>query len=449
PGSLNLLPPPARVLCPIAAGGRRLRDPGGLGGRLTDAGCPMGPVVHDRERFETLLAELFATFFNLPGDEVDAQITAALARIVDFLGVDRGGYGELSADGERLVVTHSFNRPGAPPMPSLVLDTDLPWYAALIRAGGILRLSNLPDDLPMKMDAERRHGKRQGNSSHVMIPMRVRDSICGVLGFGDFHVAREWPEGLVQRLRIVGEVFASALARKRADEAIEARETTIRRNRDMLRTLAAKLLGVQEEERRRIAREMHDDWSQRLAVLGIELTKLEGRLGDRESAMAILRNVREEMVRLSGDVHDLSRQLHPSILNDLGLAEALRSEAEHFQRREGISVDFHAGEVPQDLSDEVRICAYRVAQEALRNVGKHANARAVSVRLERRDEGLFLEVSDDGEGFDAAAGRCKEGLGLSSMSERLRLVGALLEVDSEPGRGARVSACIPLSAAPA
>lgn len=145
--------------------------------------------------------------------------------------------------------------------------------------------------------------------------------------------------------------------------------------------LTARLLHAQEEERRRIAREMHDDWTQRLAVLSIDIAKLEKCLGSPENALPLLRTMQEQLVGLAEDVHALSRQLHPSILDDLGLVEALRSECASFSRREGITVHYLPEEVPSRLSKEAALCIYRVSQESLRNIVKHAGVDEAWVSL--------------------------------------------------------------------
>ena len=134
---------------------------------------------------------------------------------------------------------------------------------------------------------------------------------------------------------LVGEIFANALARKRADQDLHAREESLRKTQDELRLLAGRLLQAQEDERRRIAREMHDDWTQRLAVLAIDAAKLETQLDPSSNAHRRLREMRGGLVSLSEDVHALSRQLHPSILDDLGLVDALRSECASVTRAGG------------------------------------------------------------------------------------------------------------------
>jgi PAS domain S-box-containing protein len=527
--------------------------------------------VQERLRFETLLAGLSATFVNLAAGQVDAQIELALRSLVEHLGVDRGGLAELLADQERLVITHSYQAPGVPPNPRTALNELLPWYARAIYQGEALRLSDLPGDLPAEATSEREYCLRVGLKSHVMIPLKVTGYVVGAIGFASFRGPRAWPDDLVQRLRLVGEIFTNALARKRADvviresegrfrlmaestpvmvwmsgpdklctyfnnhwldftgrplerqlgdgwsegvhpddlqrclhtygeafdarqefrmeyrlqrfdgeyrwildtgaprfgpdgtfegyigscidvtdqkqveETLRAREQSLRQTREGFRKLAARLLHAQEEERRRIAREMHDDWTQRLALLGIDMARLEKHLGAPEKALPLLRAMQGELVALSEDVHALSRQLHPSILDDLGLVEALRSECASFSRREGVAVFYRPEEVPAGLPKDVALCVYRVAQEALRNVAKHAAVNEAWVTLAAAGPDLVLRVQDEGVGFEPAGVRSQPGLGLSSMEERVRLVQAHLAVTSAPGQGTTVEVRVPLA----
>jgi signal transduction histidine kinase len=396
-------------------------------------------------RFESLLAELSATFVNLPANQVDSQIESALCRLVEFLEVDRGDLAEVLVDRKQLVITHSYHMPGVPPQPRTIVDDQLPWYAEAIYKGEPLRLVALPDDLPPEATLEREYCLRIGLKSHIMIPLKEMNSVVGAIGFASFRGCHEWPDDLVQRLRLVGEIFTNALARKRADEALRAGEQSLRQTREGLRKLAAKLLHAQEEERRRIAREMHDDWTQRLTLLGIEIAKLEKHIGAPETALPLLRTMQERLVSLSEDVHALSRQLHPSILDDLGLVEALRSECASFSRREGIAVVYRPEEVSARLPKDVALCVYRIAQEALRNLAKHAAVSEAWVILLASGPELLLRVQDTGVGFDPAGGHSQPGLGLSSMEERARLIQAKLSVTSAPGQGTTVEVRVPLA----
>jgi signal transduction histidine kinase len=248
-----------------------------------------------------------------------------------------------------------------------------------------------------------------------------------------FHAEGFSPAAVVH-LHPVSRIFTNPAARTRKGADRSVRET---------QDLAARLLHAQEEERRQIAREMHDDWTQRLAVLAIDLARLEKHLGDRETQL-LLAAIQEQTVRLSEDVHALSRQLHPSILDDLGLVGALCSECACFSRRERIRVVYLPEEVPASVPREGALCLYRVAQEALRNVAKHAAVKEASVSLAVIGSELVLRVQDKGLGFDPAGQHSGPGLGLSSMRERALLVQAVLSIASAPGQGTTIELRVPL-----
>ena len=233
--------------------------------------------------------------------------------------------------------------------------------------------------------------------------------------------------------------------RKRAEEALRASEQSLRRSRREHRILAGRLLQAQEVERRRVARELHDDLTQRLAALAIEVGGLEQRADQSGAIACALDGIREQLVRLSEDVHALSRQLHPAILDDLGLVDALRSECLCFTQREGVAVTYRPGRIPEDLPQDVALCFYRIAQEALRNIAKHARAGRARVVLAGTDADLILTVADSGVGFDPSRARQRPGLGLASMKERARLIRADLSIRSQPGRGTTIVVRVPLS----
>ncbi|MCU0223516.1 MAG: PAS domain-containing protein [Acidobacteria bacterium] len=230
-------------------------------------------------------------------------------------------------------------------------------------------------------------------------------------------------------IRLVG-ALTDVTERRLAEEAV--------------RDLSRRLIVAQEDERARLARELHDDLTQRLARLAIDVGRAEQE-GGGSRAEATMRLVREGLVRLSEDVHALSYRLHPSLLEDLGLAEALQVECDRFGRLSGIAVDLVLSDVPQPVSRGAALCLFRVAQEALRNVDRHARARTVEVRLQGLDGGLQLAVQDDGVGFDPAAVRGRRSLGHASMRERIHLAGGELDIESAPDQGTTVVAWVPLA----
>jgi signal transduction histidine kinase len=213
------------------------------------------------------------------------------------------------------------------------------------------------------------------------------------------------------------------------------------------RGLHGRLIRAHEEERARLARDLHDDVTQRLARLAIDAAQVE-RLPSAPAASEAMGGLREGLVRLSEDIHALSYQLHPSMLEDLGLVVALKAECERFARQESIPVDVKLREIPELVRPETALCLFRVAQEALRNVGRHAKAHTVQVSLRSLDGGLQLALCDDGVGFDPTTERVGPHLGLASMYERVQLLGGELDVESAPGRGTTILAWVPLKEKP-
>lgn len=234
--------------------------------------------------------------------------------------------------------------------------------------------------------------------------------------------------------------------RKQMDEALRESEAALRRSQKDLRTLAGKLLTAQEAERRRLAREMHDDLTQRLAILAIEAGKLEGQLESSGGGVPEkLRDMKEQMVKLAADVHAISRQLHPSILDDLGLVDAMEAECTSFSQREGIIVTYEAKNVPATLPKDLALSLYRITQEALRNIAKHAQIQEAHVSLVGTDDDVILMIEDHGVGFDRAQVRRKKGVGLASMEERVRLIQGDLSVQSRPGQGTVIEVRVSLT----
>lgn len=407
---------------------------------LKAAGCPLASHVREHHKFEHFLTELSATFVKILPSEVDRHITSALQKIVEFLDIDRSGFGELTPEGLRIL--QSYELPGIPPAPRVILEQAYPSYAKLLRKGDVFRI---PEDLPADATLERDYCYQVGMKSNLTIPLKSMGMVVGGLGFATFRHNRQWPGELIHRLCLIGEIFTNAIQRKRADAELRLKESRLHQAHEELRQLASKLLTAQEEERRRIAREMHDDWTQRLAILGISVAKLANHAETSDSIRQPLHDMQEELVRLSEDVHALSRQLHPSILEDLGLFEALRSECACFSRREGISVSYIPSGSIQSLPMDVALCVYRVAQEALRNIAKHAVVNQAKVMLSSTVDQLVLKIEDDGIGFNMESMRSQPGLGLSSMAERVRLIHANFCVTSAPGQGTVVEVCVPLA----
>ncbi|MBE8577268.1 sensor histidine kinase [Vibrio sp. OPT18] len=219
-------------------------------------------------------------------------------------------------------------------------------------------------------------------------------------------------------------------------------ELQVQQNETELRNLTSKLLYVQEEERRRVARELHDDLSQRLAVLSISIATLEldeSLLPAKER----LGSVKRDIVSVANDIHGLSRRLHPSILDDLGLIDALQSEIGSYADREMIAVHFETTSTKLDLDKASELGLFRITQEALRNIAKYSEATKVLVTLNVINQNLVFKIMDDGIGFDVAEAMKSPGLGLQSMTERARLINAKFDIESND-EGTTITVELPL-----
>ncbi|HJZ89648.1 MAG TPA: PAS domain S-box protein [Gemmataceae bacterium] len=220
-------------------------------------------------------------------------------------------------------------------------------------------------------------------------------------------------------------------------------EDKMRTSQQELKRLTGRLLEAQEVERRRVARELHDDVNQGLALLSMEMDLLAGirPTSSAEIADRVL-GLSGRVKELSSSVHDLSHQLHPSKLEHLGLVTAVRGLCRELEHSHGLHVKFTHQPDPGEVPVETALCLYRIVQEALRNVVKHSGTDHAAVELSGTADGIRLRVSDDGIGFDPAQGN--GGLGLVSMRERLDLVGGQMAINSRPGGGTRIDVHVAL-----
>jgi signal transduction histidine kinase len=240
---------------------------------------------------------------------------------------------------------------------------------------------------------------------------------------------------LVQRRRL-----------RRAEERVRRSQTELRASYDRIRDLGGRLLTAQDVERSHIARELHDDVSQQVALLSIDLQMLSGfDAPQEEDARRLVEEAMQRVQAIARSVHDLSHRLHPAKLRLMGLVSAIGSLQRDFSQS-GPAITFTHEHVPTPLPIDLTLALFRVAQEALRNAVDHSRATQVSIHLRGERHGLVMTIADDGAGFDVNA-EWGRGLGLISMQERLDPVGGRLTIQSTPGRGTRLDIVVPAVAA--
>ena len=233
---------------------------------------------------------------------------------------------------------------------------------------------------------------------------------------------------------------------RQAAEAIRKSEERLSESTRMIRSLAGKLITAQESERRRISLLLHDDVGQSVAAIGLTINRLKRKLpDDPQSIIAELDQVYRQLDSLTAQIRQLSHQLHPGVLEHLGLVKALRSHVTELSNEEQMEVKFAADVKTDPVPPEISVCIYRVALEALRNVSAHSGANSAHVTLSETSGWLVLEVSDSGKGFDVEKLGHGTGLGLASSEERVKLLHGSLEIRSVAHYGTRLTARVPLT----
>lgn len=243
----------------------------------------------------------------------------------------------------------------------------------------------------------------------------------------------------------INERIETEASLRKSDAKLENSQSALQQSQIELRALTARLLSAQDEERRRISRDLHDDINQRLAMMVVELEAIERRYpAVPESLASRLRSLQDNVTELSEDLRYIAYQFHPSVLDDLGLSIALRRLVDDFATRTGVKATLHQEKTPRFIPQPVATCLYRIAQESLGNVAKHANATEVDVELSQKEDLLSLEIKDNGIGFNVLSQQANGSLGLVSMEERAHQVKGKLDLDSQVGHGTTICVKIPL-----
>jgi signal transduction histidine kinase len=325
--------------------------------------------------------------------------------------------------------------------------------------------------LPLLLWAAIRFGPR--GSSAALVVVSIFEIWGAIRGFGPFAAQSAEMSALsVQLFLILASMplmFLAALIKEveRAQEAASHKEVRLELALDVaqqasqalgdsqeklhqshnhIRKLLGRLIDVQEAERRRISRELHDDLNQKIATLSMSISQLKRKLPMQDSELVDeLDRLRKTANGLTTEVRRLSHQLHPAVLEHLGLVTALESYIASFNDEEQINVQLTADIGDERIPFQTSICLYRVAVEGLRNVARHSDAASAAVLLKRVRDGLELQVSDSGKGFDVETFRLGGGLGLISVEERLRLLEGTCEIRSAPQRGTTLIARVPLT----
>jgi PAS domain S-box-containing protein len=259
---------------------------------------------------------------------------------------------------------------------------------------------------------------------------------------GEWRVV--WPDGSVHWLAAYWQVLVDDSGQASRVIGVNIDITERKQAEEALSDMTRRLVEAQEQERARIARELHDDIGQRLALLTVELTQLQENSPDFScETMSRMRELRRRAADISADLHSLSHELHSSGLEYMGAVGGIRSWCKEFGERQGMQIDFRSSGVPSSLPQDIGLCLFRVLQEALHNAAKHSGVRKIEVQLLGESGEISLIVSDLGKGFEVESGAQGRTLGLTSMRERVRLVNGMISIESKPMRGTTVRVRVP------
>jgi PAS domain S-box-containing protein len=392
-------------------------------------------VARENEERQSFLLAL-SDQLRGPGDPLDVQSTV-LRAVGEHFAVDRAFYSEIDLDGGEFWTNRAYE-PDSPTILGRFSLSDIPEIARRSQAGETLVISDVATDRQLS-DAERALLTEMGVSATIGVPLTRGNSWVATFGVHQYE-PREWTSNDVTLIRETAERTWVAVERARAEEALRQSEAHLQQSvteaTAELRTLSHRLLDVQEEERRRLALELHDEIGQVLTALSLQLA------GEPVPGPAQIETARAMISTLTEQVQHLSMELRPAILDHFGLIESLRSLCTQVELSTGVVVSFNSEGSDKAISGNGKISVYRIVQEALTNVARHSGARSASVDLDITDQSLQVAISDAGSGFVPAKVRISTGLG--GMRERVEILGGQLSIVSSPGKGTTIKAAIDL-----
>jgi signal transduction histidine kinase len=384
-------------------------------------------------------------------DEIETIIQRAIDVVSVIEHAEETGWFLLSEAGELQDIFHPIRSPFC--LRSVFEDglKQLPWCLAQLNAGEAVLIPSL-DNLPPAAEVDRQVLYAANVRSIAFLPSSPTSSRRTVLILLSTSAETVWSDGIVEQSILLENIFSNAYQRKLAEDSLSlltvetliehrSAERELRRKQSEVGVLASLLIRSQEDERKRLSRELHDDIGQRLSLAASEAAVMASQQSNATPIPADRINaLRDELDRLCSDIHEMSHSLHSYKLQHLGLKSALKDMCDRFSRPD-FSVDLCVEDMEDPVSKEVSLCLYRIAQESLNNALKHAHAPAAAVVVTKLQGKFYMTIQDSGIGFDSQTS-C-QGLGLISMNERLRGVNGQFRLNSVPGHGTEIWVEVP------
>lgn len=386
-------------------------------------------------RFQTTLAEVSSTLVEHSFYVFPETLQTVIRQFVESVGADSCSVFRLVNGHLELAARVSRDPQELGSGPPLSIDSIYGLWSRVMLGDRVV-FSTLAE-----LDAADSEARKvlfsPGTTAGIVCSLRENHQWLGLLVLGVREPTKSAIEQIQDRGAILADLLSQYIARVNAFQLIASSRSEARR-------LAGDLLTAQEDERRRISLEIHDDICQRLVAVGMQIQVLEGQVEEPPSAVDILQRLTKALGTVSRDVQHLARRLHPAILEQLGLPDAIRAECRRLEEVGKVQIDFRCLPLPTAIEKNVALCLYRITQEAVWNVVKHAAANHATVQLSSDAEAFYLEITDNGRGFDIEKRQAGRGLGLKSFKERVRPFGGTVEIVSSSQLGTKVRVRLPI-----
>ncbi|CAH0992555.1 hypothetical protein SIN8267_02688 [Sinobacterium norvegicum] len=381
---------------------------------------------------EQLFARLTQNFLEAEFEQIIPNIEQALNELMLFSHADRLNMIRLTVD-KKLEAAFMVARQGIDKPQTIKADANSV-YLQHILAGKVIALDHEPVEITSKEEFDAM--RMGGLTGHLVVPLEVRGEIWGAIAAARFGEHPGWDDALIQRVKSIGQFLASVYDRYKL-------WITTQEQQQKLALLSRHLMQSQEDERRLLARELHDNFSQRMALLSLNTGAIVDAIEHGEASLAPAQEVYHSVQQLAKDMQALSRSLHPAILEDLGLEAGLVAECRRVERLKPLTIHCFIDEIPS-LNLDISLNIYRILQESLNNVLKHAPAAtSILVTLAYTNQQLLFSVADDGQGIDGELSEKLGSLGLVSIAERAIQCGGAAEFLSPDDGGFEVVVTIP------
>jgi signal transduction histidine kinase len=397
-------------------------------------------------QFDEMITRLMGQFVSATPEEIDDQVVAGLREIAAFMDVELAVVIQLSKDRSTWSATHEWVAPERGSRIEHFQDVPMgpmSWVENRVLADKPVAIGSRRE-LPPDAFEERQLWEREGYQAELLVPLRARGGhVNGTLCLISCSRAMSWRDADIANVQILSEAVGNTLERKRAEESLL-------QSREQLRALTARLQSLREEERTRLSREIHDHLGQLLTALKLDLRSAERKvtaLHDGE-AKTVAANKLSSAQKLADEtlvsVQKIASELRPGILDGLGLPAAIESEARAFESRTGVRCECRVMKGIPDIPQEHATATYRIFQELLTNIARHAKATHARVVLNFEGGALVLEVKDDGVGMRRSAIDDPKSLGILGVRERAAMFGGSASIQTTRGKGTTVIVTIPI-----